>query len=542
MKCLGLLSVMVVFLGCGSAWPSLAEEGLVASPTQMGVREKPLQQDDIAAFYQELKEDAFWFDSLGRPQLLRQQQLEAWVVLSHEHGLDPHDYGLPDLVQPAAALPAAERERWLTRQFLSLAADLQGAAQVGQTDPDWHFADRIIGPDKLAARLVAGESVRQLLDSLLPAAAEYQRLVQLYRRLWIQAQQAWTVPELPEGRVSPGDSYPQIPALRRWLREQHWLESEPPEGAESLLYDTDMMAAVQRFQRHRGLDADGIIGPDTRRALQRNPRDLLRQVRANLARWRALPRELGEHYLLVRTGTFNLSLIERDQSLQQYAVIAGRPDRPSPSFEARIDRLVVNPNWTVPFRLAVEDLLPKQQADEQYFQRQGIDVLQRQENGQWQPVAMTEIDWSGLSRRNFHYLLQQRPGPLNSLGRIRVGMSNPYSIYLHDTPQKSLYGRAQRAFSSGCIRVKDIDELARILAGGEKVNAALEQSETRQLMLATALPVYLVYFTVWIDATGTAFLHPDSYGLDSALDEGLGPLPEPPSDRLFELARAVVKQ
>jgi len=542
MKCLGFLSLLAVSIGQAASSLALAEAERAVPAMQEEVRRASPLQADVAAFYRALSDEPFWFDPQGQPRLLRQQQLEAWILLSHEHGLNPRDYGFSGLSQPVMQQSVVEREQRLTRQFLRLAADLQGTGLVLQRDSSWHFTDSVVTPDRLAARLAGGESVRQLLDSLLPQAAEYRRLVQLYRHLWITSQQPWHAPDVPAELVFPGDQSPQMPALRRWLQAQLWLDLAQAPNVDAETYSEDMVMAIRRFQHQRGLDADGIIGPDTRRELLRGPEELLRQVRANLARWRALPSELGERYLLVRTGAFNLDLVEHDRSLQRHAVIAGRPGRPSPSFSAQVDRLIFNPNWTVPFRLAVEDLLPKQQADAQYFQRQGIEVLQRQADGQWLPVDSAGIDWSGLSRRNFHYLLRQQPGPLNSLGRIRVGMSNPYSIYLHDTPQQSLYAKAQRAFSSGCIRVQGIDELARMLAGEEGVETALSQSETRQLTLDRALPVYLVYLTVWVNEAGEAFIHPDSYGRDLELNEGLGPLPTPPPQHLTELARNVLEQ
>jgi len=186
--------------------------------------------------------------------------------------------------------------------------------------------------------------------------------------------------------------------------------------------------------------------------------------------------------------------------------------------------VILNPPWTVPFRLAVEDLLPRQRRDGDYFASHQIEVLEQVE-GRWQVVDSRSINWDELSRRNFPYLLRQRPGPLNSLGRIRFGMSNPYSIYLHDTPQQTLFESSERAFSSGCIRVDGIEELAQRLLGERRLAPVLATLETRHLRLERPLPVYLVYLTVWVDEQNQAHYHPDVYGLDGVLQQALGPVP-----------------
>ena len=282
MKCLGFLSLLAVSIGQAASSLALAEAERAVPAMQEEVRRASPLQADVAAFYRALNDEPFWFDPQGQPRLLRQQQLEAWILLSHEHGLNPRDYGFSGLSQPVLQQSVVEREQRLTRQFLRLAADLQGTGLVQQRDSSWHFTDSVVTPDRLAARLAGGESVRQLLDSLLPQAAEYRRLVQLYRHLWITSQQPWHAPDVPAELVFPGDQSPQMPALRRWL------DLAQASDVDAETYSEDLVMAIRRFQRQRGLDADGIIGPDTRRELLRGPEELLRQVRANLARWRAL--------------------------------------------------------------------------------------------------------------------------------------------------------------------------------------------------------------------------------------------------------------
>lgn len=477
-----------------------------------------------------------WNTPQGDARADMQQALEQWVGRAVQHGLNPADYQYARLQQPFADVQGMSPEPvmndlLLSDSFMRLARDLAGVSPSAEAyDRLWRFAPRELDAITLLLRTAATGEVDAELRGLLPRAAEYWRLSRYYTRLMQQhAEAEWRVPDLDmSGLLRPGMSHPAVPTLREWLIRQALLNAAESSFETEQLYTPLVADAVRAFQRSQGLEPDGILGPATRAALTRSPEQRLQQVRVNLQRWRWLPRDLGERYLLVRTGAYSMSLVEQEQVVEQYRVISGRPHRPTLSFESDVDHLIMHPPWTVPFRLAVEDLLPKQRQNPDYFARQQIDVLQ-QIDGRWQVVDPAGIDWASLSRRNFPYLLRQRPGPLNSLGRIRFGMSNPYSIYLHDTPQQTLFESTERAFSSGCIRVDDIEDLAQRLLGERSLEQALQRPQTHTLRLEHPLPVYLVYLTVWVDEQQQVHYHPDVYGLDWQLQQALGPLPQPMS-------------
>lgn len=493
-------------------------------------------------FYPATGAEPVWFDAQGEPRLVPQQELEAWVLLSYEHGLRPQDYGAQSFLDGFnASLSISERERWLTEQFLALARDLAGGGQVAQADGQWHFEVPVLDTTALSARLRQGESVTEILRSLLPQSPEYWRLVELYRQELQSPRDSILPPILPQRLLRPGDQHDVIPILVHWLIQQSSLDADRVDRT-SRRYSEPVVEAVRDIQRQNGLRADGVIGPDTRQAILQGREQRLRQIRANLFRWRALPRQLGSRYLLVRTAAFNLDLIKDGELERRHAVIAGRTSRPTPSFAASVRRLTFNPYWTVPYRIAVEDLLPKQQEDSAYLSSHQIDVLERSEESRWDVRAIESVDWSALSRGNFNLLLRQRPGPMNSLGRVRMDMPNPYSVFLHDTPQKRLFDEMPRAYSSGCVRVQDIDVLVSTLLDPTRVEKALAQSDTRPIALQAPVPVYLVYLTAWVDEQGVAYMHPDLYGRDRKLDSLLGPIGMPPPEYGVELARKVIKK
>ena len=509
------------------------------------------QWPELEQLYDQRGWRLLWSDALGVPLAARRQQLAAWIALSHAHGLDPRDYGygrLSDLKGAGAdSVPGLSSEVLLndllmSHAFIQLARDLSGSRlDLRQLDPLWRLPPKTLDPVALLLQLDQGSSVDQLLSGLLPRADEYARLVALHQALVQQVQQPYSLPKLPTGLLRTGDRHPGVAQLRGWLSRQELLNAAASSLEEESRYTDRVAEAVRQYQQRQGLKVDGVYGPETRAAMLVSPAQQLQQVRANLARWRALPATLGERYLLVRTASFSLDLVAQGQLVERHAIISGRPARPSLSFAAEVNELILNPPWTVPFRLAVEDLLPKQQQDAGYFERLGIEVLARQD-GRWQPVDSTAIDWPRLSRQNFHYLLRQRPGPHNSLGRIRFGMVNPHSIFLHDTPQQSLFEAHSRAFSSGCIRVQGIDRLAQTLLGEGGLEEALSEEVTRHLALERPLPVYLVYLSAWVDEQHRAHLYSDLYGADARMNAVLGPLPPPPSPQLMQLAQKLLKK
>lgn len=491
---------------------------------------------ELSALYERADWQLLWSYPDGEAREGMQRALGEWIGRSLQHGLDPADYQYGRLQQPFAETTAMSPEPVLndllmSQSFMWLARDLAGVRpSAREHDRLWHFPPRTLDVIELVLHTSVSGHVDEALESLLPSAAEYRRLSEHYTAL-LQAHEAevWPVPDLNmKGLLRPGEQHPVVPRLRAALIHRGLLavtgeaDTEPQPGS---VYTPRLVAAVQEFQREQGLEADGILGPETRAALQRTPEQTLQQLRANLQRWRWLPRDLGERYLLVRTGAYAMTLVEQEQAVQQYRVISGRPHRPTLSFGSDLDHVILNPPWTVPFRLAVEDLLPRQRRDGDYFASHQIEVLEQVE-GRWQVVDSSSINWDELSRRHFPYLLRQRPGPLNSLGRIRFGMSNPYSIYLHDTPQQTLFESSERAFSSGCIRVDGIEELAQRLLGERRLAPVLATLETRHLRLERPLPVYLVYLTVWVDEQNQAHYHPDVYGLDGVLQQALGPVPK----------------
>jgi murein L,D-transpeptidase YcbB/YkuD len=214
-------------------------------------------------------------------------------------------------------------------------------------------------------------------------------------------------------------------------------------------------------------------------------------------------------------------------------VVVGTRYRQTPVFSDRLSYLVFNPYWHVPPRIATQDRLPEFRRDPSLVSRLGFEVLDG-----WGPDARTvdpsTIDWGRLSADNFPYRLRQRPGPANALGRVKFMFPNRHNVYLHDTPARSLFGRTERGFSSGCIRVeRPVDLATYLLRDNEgwteaRVRSEMSRSTERTVVLQQKVPVHLLYWTAWPE-DGTLHFRNDIYRRDEAVASALAAPPAPRS-------------
>lgn len=479
------------------------------------------------------------------------------IAAADQDGLASADYHLPELTSllalvapegwPAWADAEAARraEELLTDAFLGLGTDLargriepqslwEGwAAPADLPDPRPQLRaaalalpDAAANPDPAAAATVTAA-----LAACRPGQAGYHGLRSSLAALErTAARGGW--PVVPAGAtLHPGARDPRLPVLRARLAAGGDLAApglslaapwclQAARGRD--LYDRTTAAAVRAFQRRHGLQDDGVVGPRTLAALNVPAADRAAQVALNLERWRWLPRDRGRRHVLVNIPAFTLALVEDGTPTLVMRAVVGRPDRPTPVTSGEMSWLVIHPGWNVPQKLAREDLLPKVAADPGYLRERGFTVY-----ADWRPGAAqidpAAVDWGAVAPIDLAYKFRQEPGPRNPLGRVKFLFPNPYSVYLHDTDQRSFFARESRCFSSGCVRIESPEALLRALVGGRDAAtdslalAALAEGRTLPLALDAPVPVHLVYLTAWVDETGTLQLRDDCYGYDGQL-------------------------
>jgi len=348
----------------------------------------------------------------------------------------------------------------------------------------------------------------------------YDQALQRYQHL---ADRVPWQPVVSAGLLRPGQSHVQIERVRQRLAVlgDHPLLVVPQVGGQ--YYDAQLAMAVRRFQARHGLKVDAIIGPNTRRALNVTPARRLQQLRLNQHRQQRFFTRAETRYLQVNIPEYQLRLIDGGHEALTMKVIVGRADRPTPRLVSVLETLVVNPDWNVPRGIAYKDIVPALRADNGALARKGLRLVEGRGRGRRQ-LSLAELDWGRLylgpsvSRQRFW----QPPGGSNPLGNLKFTFPNRHTVYMHGTPQMSLFDEPERALSSGCIRLEKPRQLAQWLVQGDarwpdaRLGALLARQKTRHFRLPERVPLYLSYWTAWPDGEGRVHFRADIYQQDQA--------------------------
>ena len=444
------------------------------------------------------------------------------------HGLKPADY---DLFEIDRRWPSGEAvqdpvsfDLLLTGAALRYVDDAtSGRVQPESVDPNWSIERAPVSAAALLEQAIGSANPGDALANMGPLHPGYASLrIALARYQGIAAAGGW--PVIPAGAtLYPDDRDPRILLLRRRLGAEGYLppaEASVPDD----LFDVALAGAVRRFQLQHGLEVDGVVGAATLAALNLSVERRIEQIEWSLERWRWLPRYLGDRHVLVNIPAFSVQLYDGDRLALDSRAIVGRPSRPTPRISAEANGVLVNPTWTVPPTIFREDVLPQLRRNPGWLVEHDMRVFQG-----WSTQAAeldpSSVNWSAVSGTRPPYRIVQAPGPANALGRIKIEMPNPAGVYLHDTPDHGLFERADRAKSSGCVRIHRIQELASALLGSawspQRLQELIASGGTTTIPLGRRVKVYLAYIPVVAEANGIASFHPDIYGLDPALAAAL---------------------
>lgn len=437
---------------------------------------------------------------------------------AERQGLRPADYALPDADTPDGL------DRAVSRTLLRYLTDLQaGRVAPKKVDPAlFVFQREVDGPALLETVHDAPETAKAMAE-LAPGNPIYRRLRRLlldYRALAKTG--GW--PTVPEGpTLKPGMTDPRVSAVRRRLSAT--ADLTPVAGATDL-YDDALESAVRQFQRRHGLDSDGAIGAKTVTAMNVPVQERIRQIVLNMERFRWMPDDFGDDHVFVNMAGFELDYVIGGVTRLAMRVIIGRPYRETPIFSDRIRYLEFNPTWSVPAKIAAQDLLPKIKKDPSYLTSGGYELFAGYQNDAPR-VDPATVNWAAIPKGKFPYRLRQAPGEKNALGQVKFMFPNQFDVYLHDTPARELFAKSVRNFSSGCIRLQKPITLAEVMLAADgqdphKVRSILDSKKTTRVNLKTPVPVHLTYLTAWIGEGGTVEFRDDIYGRDALLAKALG--------------------
>jgi murein L,D-transpeptidase YcbB/YkuD len=439
-------------------------------------------------------------------------------------GLDPRDYSLANSEAVAAepnASPTslADAELRISLTALSYANHAQ-AGRVMPTSIDSEFLD--LKPKRPAARQVlaglakSGDDLAGYLESFHPPHPQFKALKQKLAEVRSAVTTGSIPVRIPEGpSLGPDTYHPQIAIVRERLSVP--VPQDAPRGNAAQYYDAALAEAVRAFQETKGLRPDGIIGRNTREALNEGTIAVsVNTILSNMERWRWAPRELGERYVFINIPEFKFFIVDHGRVIHEERIVTGSPKHPTPVFSDEIETLVLNPYWHVPQSIIANEIIPAARNNPDYLYRNNLEVF-------WLGDRQVEpymVDWQFVNPAKLS--LRQTPGPGNALGRIKFLFPNKHSVYMHDTPSKHLFDKPVRAYSHGCMRVRNPLEFAKLLLADQgwseaRIRDTLEIASDQHVRLEKKVPVHISYFTAWVDDDGTLKGFWDIYGHDASV-------------------------
>jgi murein L,D-transpeptidase YcbB/YkuD len=417
------------------------------------------------------------------------QTLQAALEQANADGLNPIDYRVVAIVGYGAAgsYLDAEKDVLLTNAALRYANDLRdGRPWLREIDADVELPADYFDAGKDMNAALQSRTLSAFLGGLAPPHPEYARLkaaLAVYNAAI--AQGGW--PTLVAGTFGRhGKARAEL--LRRLAAEDAAITPDD---------SSELADAIERYQKRHGLDQTGSLDHETLAALNVPASQRALQVEANMERWRWLPRGFEDRYVMVNVPEAKLAVVQNGNLVFTSPVIVGRPGDETPILRADALGVVANPPWNIPAKIARKEILPKERANPGYL---------RAHNMVWRAGGG----------------LQQRPGGRNALGRLKLDLPNRFNVYLHDTPGKKLFARDDRDLSHGCVRVEKILPLASFALTGDDTSVSLLASavaagRTRYFPLSEPLPIYILYWTVFVDADGSVEFRPDVYDRDQRL-------------------------
>jgi murein L,D-transpeptidase YcbB/YkuD len=413
-------------------------------------------------------------------------------------GLNPADYPVPDFKSLKDPQALATAELKFTMSVLTYAHHAWlGRVAWSRVDPNIYYDRKAPDPASVLAKLAGATDVAAALNSYEPHTAGYLALKAKLAQIRAGDRAGLKSP-IPHGRVLRiGQQDDRVPQLRKIL-------DVPGDG--STVYDKALAQAVMKFQKSHQLKATGTLTAATIDALNGpQPTHVIDTILANMERWRWMPHDLGNNYVLINLPDFTASVYHDGKRIWKTKIVIGMPSKPTPIMTVMMKFITVNPIWHVPPSIINNEYLPAMAQDPTVMKRMGL-VVERGPNGRVIGIY-------------------QPPGPNSAEGRIRFNFPNQFMVFQHDTPDKYMFGYARRAFSHGCMRTQDPAKYAEVLLSlvdpqghytVKRIESMYGPNEIN-IPFPKPIPVNVTYQTAFVDSAGKLEFRDDIYGRDREL-------------------------
>ncbi len=495
-------------------------------------------REETFKFYSKFFEEDYkpiWFDEDKRFTINALWIIKA-IKESENHGLNPNYYHkdkiftLTKRVLDKKYTTEQEKEDILkeldiffTDAYISLAYDMYygfgnweeivKVSEIKKEKFEWLREKRNINLIDYLAKNFMKKEVKKAIEDLAPPYKEYENLkkaLNFYR----QIAKKGGFEKIPFGKtIRYGTKDIRLIAVRKRLG----LDVNDTE--DPTYYDKKLLKKVKKFQKRFSLFPDGNIGYKTIKAMNIPVEELIDKIVLNMERYRWLPKDIEKPYIEINISSFKMVFKKEDESIITMPVIVGKKERPTPVFTSYISSIVLNPYWHVPKTIVQKDLLKKIKENPESFYQKNIRVY---DNWKLQnEINIYDVDWNQFTEEdNIPFVFVQDPGIYNPLGKIKFQFSNPFAVFMHDTPNKSLFNKPKRMFSSGCIRLKKPLKLLKYIVEKEngmnfmEIKNIIDSGEHYVINLKKKIPIIIDYITVKADESGKIGLYEDIYDYD----------------------------
>jgi murein L,D-transpeptidase YcbB/YkuD len=514
-------------IGSTEAVRAAIQEQLSAKFTNASEARKA-EQGALVEYYSVNENRLLWVDENGLND--RAKLVVEEIGKADDYGLRASDYALPKEAESVDTKWLADSEIKISFAVLGYARDARGGRITPQrVSPNLDPVLALPNPMEVIESISFRSDPAAYLRSFQPDQPQFEAL----RKALIAARGGnpdKDVVRIPDGpTLKLGVEDEQVALLRKRL------DIPVEDGGSETMFDASVHAAVQRFQESRGVLPNGMVGPGTRRMLNGQQQQSAspakeRLILLNMERWRWLPHGLGDFYVTVNVPEFMLRVMDEGKPAFTTRVVVGKTNTPTPIFSNEMQTIVFGPYWNMPNSIKTEEIRPYIREEGGWFGGGGWNtaVLERHNlriNIGGREVDPSRIDWNRIDIRSLN--IYQPPGPGNVLGNVKFLFPNKHDVYMHDTTQKSLFAKTVRAESHGCMRVQNPDQFALTLLKRDqgwspaRVASSIQNGYDQQIPLRQKIPVYVTYFTLWVNNDGTISTFGDLYGHDSRMAAAL---------------------
>ena len=501
-------------------------------------------RDLVLKLYENNENKLYWFDESGIISSEISELIES-IKNSSNEGLNPNRYHLSEINfinkkitnsllfdDRDLKLASTKMDILLSDAFLTLAKDLhqgqidyqgfQDILTVKSEEEDVNYVwsqklEKFNYLDILKQSRESGE-IKTSLFALTPTTDIYNRFKDAYIRYRDVKNQGGFKKIPKSGTLKVGAKSNVVKALRVRLAQSGDLDYSDEENKR---FDDSVKNALKRFQKRVGIWPAGVLNASTRRALNVPISKRLKKLKLNLERSRWERDSFDNRYVIVNIPEFYMRFMDSNEELISSRVIVGKPSKPTPIFQSKMSYVVLNPTWSVPNSIIAKEMLEHLQEDPYYLEDRNYKVYDGWNKKKRKEIDSFDVDWLQYDDASkIPYNIVQNPGKRNPLGRMKFMFPNKYAVYLHDTDTKKLFKKPVRAFSHGCIRLYQPQKFLKFVSNNymdssyADVKEKLDSKENESLNLNDKIPVYIRYYTAFVDGDGGVHFGKDIYGYD----------------------------